>query len=78
MRAEKINMSEKNERIEAEAPLLEIIYEKKYNPRQIYLWDKISNQQSFHLIFPELGLCSEKSKFYSQIVIEILGKTDYQ
>ena len=30
------------------------------------------------VFFPELGLCSEKSKFYSQIVIEILGKTDYQ
>ena len=43
-----------------------------------YIYGTKFQINSFHLIFPELGLCSEKSKFYSQIVIEILGKTDYQ
>lgn len=77
--SEKINISEKNnERIEAEAPLLKIIMRKSIIiDKYIYGTKFQINRQSFHLIFPELGLGSEKRKFYSQRVIEIFGKIDY-
>lgn len=42
--------------------------------KYIYGTEFQSNKESFHLTYPELGLCSGRSKLCSQKVIEFLGK----
>ena len=42
--------------------------------KYIYGTEFQSNKESFHVTYPELGLCSGRSKLCLQRVIEFLGK----